>query len=147
MMNLCKHTVRPYGDPFKTHEIPPDDKIRRYGMHKCPDCGKWFPYWDGIRVREKLKTTQLEGQHYWKVRVPKNKKLHHYIGTSRITHIIERQIGTVTLADAFLDGFRGNITDMKEALLRLGGGDWYWQIYYTPNWGYRERYRQVGIDG
>lgn len=91
------------------------------------------------RVREKLKTTKLEGQHYWKVRVPKDKKPYHYIGTSRITHILERQIETVTLADAFLDGFRGNITEMKDALTRLGGGGWYWQIYYTPNWGYRVR--------
>ncbi|NIA11678.1 MAG: hypothetical protein GWP10_18640 [Nitrospiraceae bacterium] len=97
------------------------------------------------RIREKLKTTKLEGQHYWKVRVPKDRKPYHYIGTSSITHIVERHIDTITLADAFLDGFRGDIPKMKAELLRLGGGDWYWQIYYTPNWGYRKRYRQIGV--
>jgi len=97
------------------------------------------------RISEKLKTTKLEGQHYWKVRVPKDKKPYHYIGTSRITHIVLRHIDTITLADSFLDGFRGDITMMKAELVRLGGDDWYWQIYYTPNWGYRKLYRQTGL--
>lgn len=47
MTNICKHSGKPYGFPFKTSITPSIDIIRKYMLRQCPDCGGWFPWFGG----------------------------------------------------------------------------------------------------
>lgn len=92
--------------------------------------------WCRIKDKMFLVGGKISGQHYWKVRVPKDKKPFHFIGTSEITRIEPRHINSVNRCDAWLDGFKGSIKTMKSELSRLNDDDqeWYWKISYIPGW-------------
>ncbi len=96
--------------------------------------------WLRIYIKRFMVGGKISGQHYWKVRVPKDKKPFHFIGTSEIMSIAPRHIDSVNQCDAWLDGFKGNIKTMKSELAGLNDDDheWYWKISYIPGWWYSE---------
>lgn len=101
-----------------------------------PDNGNPDQLW--ARMKRKLDAGEhVIATHYWKVRVPRNRKCSHYIGESRLKKIIPRTVDSITEYDALLDGFAG-IEYMKLTLLNESKTQTpqknYWQIFYAPTW-------------
>lgn len=90
------------------------------------------------RVKRKLDSGEhVTATHYWKVRVPRNRKSIHYIGASDLKKVVSRTADSITKYDALLDGFAG-IEYMKLILIeetrQQPPQENYWQIFYDPKW-------------
>jgi len=90
------------------------------------------------RMKRKLDAGEhIIATHYWKVRVPRERKCIHYIGESHLQKIVPRTVDSITEYDALLDGFAG-IEYMKLVLIEEGQHQSlqknYWQIFYDPKW-------------
>lgn len=93
-----------------------------------------------VRMAKKLASgTELQGQHYWKTRVPIALKPRHYIGTSQIVRIVPRHIDEVIDDYASWDGFSGGADEMLQTLEELDDKqEHFWQIFYIPQWAGRQ---------